>query len=98
MLTVIVSFVGSGKRSTLKPFDVSRYSVMPSTEVTRSTPCGVAALALAGACMVTAGNNAPGEYAAANTSASKPCRNIVPGRLMSALRSIASMEWCTAET
>src|SRR5713101_620489 len=41
MLTVIVCFEGSGKRSTLKPFE-SRYSVIPSTDVTRSIPLGSA--------------------------------------------------------
>src|SRR5690606_8365298 len=36
-LTVIVAFDGAGKSSTRKPLS-SRYSVMPSTEVTRVTP------------------------------------------------------------
>ena len=35
MLTVMVGFDGSGNSSTRRPF-ASRYSVMPSTEVTRS--------------------------------------------------------------
>src|SRR6266508_2908070 len=35
MLTVIVCLVGSGKRSTRNPFP-RRYSVIPSTEVTRA--------------------------------------------------------------
>src|SRR6185295_16553319 len=35
MLTVIVCLVGSGKRSTRSPFP-SRYSVIPSTDVTRA--------------------------------------------------------------
>src|SRR5437764_9900109 len=59
MLTVIVALVGSGKSSTLRPFE-SRYSVIPSTEVTLSgLPgageaaavffAGEAAFALAGA-------------------------------------------------
>src|SRR5436853_153143 len=39
MLTVIVGFDGSGKSTTRRPF-ASRYSVIPSTEVTRSTPGG----------------------------------------------------------
>src|SRR5438046_9901113 len=41
MLTVIVCLLGSAKSSTRKPF-ASRYSVMPSTDVTRSTPLGSA--------------------------------------------------------
>src|SRR5438045_8335318 len=47
MLTVTVGFEASGKSSALRPLG-SRYSVMPSTEVTRVTPAGSAAL-LAGA-------------------------------------------------
>src|SRR5262245_35505624 len=39
MLTVIVSFEGSGISRARSPLG-SRYSVMPSTEVTRSTPGG----------------------------------------------------------
>src|SRR6266851_3026774 len=41
MLTVIVGFDRSGKSTTRRPF-ASRYSVIPSTEVTRSTPGGSA--------------------------------------------------------
>src|SRR4051812_26337378 len=39
MFTVTVFLVGSGNSSTLSPFS-SRYSVMPSTVVTRCTPFG----------------------------------------------------------
>src|SRR2546423_1481461 len=42
MLTVMVCLVWSGNISTRSPF-LRRYSVMPSTEVTRSTPAGGAA-------------------------------------------------------
>src|SRR3972149_5506666 len=45
MLTVIVGFEGSGKSRMRRPFACSRYSVMPSTDVTRSTPCGSATAA-----------------------------------------------------
>src|SRR6185369_9686069 len=50
MLTVTVGFEGSGKRRNLRPF-ARRYSVIPSTAVTRVTPAGraTAAGALAGA-------------------------------------------------
>ncbi len=44
MLTVIVCFDSSGKSSARRPFG-QRYSVMPSTDVTRTTPDGSAALA-----------------------------------------------------
>src|SRR2546422_66663 len=50
MFTVTVGFEGSGKRRMRIPF-ARRYSVMPSTEVTRSTPCGNAA----GVCAAQAG-------------------------------------------
>src|SRR5262245_23872426 len=43
MFTVIVAFEGSGKSSKRRPF-CSLYSVIPSTEVTRSMPCGNAAV------------------------------------------------------
>ena len=46
MLTVMVGLVGSGKRSTRSPFE-SRYSVMPSTDVTFSGLPGAAAGAAA---------------------------------------------------
>src|SRR5262245_2666205 len=39
MFTVTVCFVGSGKSRTRSPF-CRRYSVIPSTDVTRSTPFG----------------------------------------------------------
>src|SRR3954469_14253656 len=39
MATVPVSTVGSGRSSTCKPL-ARRYSVMPSTVVTRVMPCG----------------------------------------------------------
>src|SRR5258706_15484884 len=39
MFTVMVGFEGSGKSSTLRPL-ARRYSVMPSTVVTRVTPVG----------------------------------------------------------
>ena len=42
MLTVMVCLVWSGNRSTRRPF-ASRYSVMPSTVVTRSGAAGAAA-------------------------------------------------------
>ena len=48
MLTVTVGFDWSGKSSTRRPL-ASRYSVMPSTEVTRSTPRGSATPACAAA-------------------------------------------------
>src|SRR6185436_2532444 len=50
MFTVTVGFEGSGKSRNLSPF-ARRYSVMPSTAVTRVTPAGrvTAAGALAGA-------------------------------------------------
>src|SRR5258708_33157440 len=51
MLTVMVGFDGSGNSSTLRPL-ARRYSVMPSTVVTRVTPAGNWAPAFAG---VTAG-------------------------------------------
>ncbi len=44
MLTVIVCFDSSGNSSARNPFG-QRYSVMPSTDVTRTTPDGSAALA-----------------------------------------------------
>src|SRR5271154_2968794 len=40
MFTVVVAFDGSGKSSTLRPLDSTRYSVMPSTEVTLVIPRG----------------------------------------------------------
>src|SRR5215471_9422570 len=47
MLTVVVCFDWSGNNSTRRPF-ASLYSVMPSTDVTRSTPFGRAGVACAG--------------------------------------------------
>src|SRR5437867_12101378 len=41
MFTVAVGFDGSGKCKIRRPFP-SRYSVIPSSDVTRSTPCGIA--------------------------------------------------------
>ena len=55
MLTVIVGFDGSGKRSTRRPF-ASRYSVIPSTDATRS---GASVDAAAGAAGAGAGCCAP---------------------------------------
>jgi len=40
MFTVAVAFDGSGKRSTRRPLPVSRYSWIPSTEVTCCSPAG----------------------------------------------------------
>jgi hypothetical protein len=56
--TVIVGFDGSGKSSTLRPF-ARRYSVIPSTAVTRVTPagkrCGAAAAGFAAGAAGAAG-------------------------------------------
>src|SRR5688572_12972760 len=76
MLTVIVSFVGSGNSSTLSPF-ARRYSVIPSTEVTRSTPLGSAGAAAAcgavavAVCVAGAVATACGAAPAASASAAK---------------------------
>jgi hypothetical protein len=47
MFTVMVCFDGSGNSSTRRPL-ASRYSVMPSTEVTRSGGAGAGAVTAGG--------------------------------------------------
>src|SRR5580765_2064032 len=66
MLTVIVCLVGSGKRRTRRPL-ARRYSVIPSTEVTRSAfEAGAAAgVAFAGALPLGSGAAAVNEAASA---------------------------------
>src|ERR1700730_745358 len=54
MLMVTVCFDRSGNSRTRSPL-TNRYSVIPSTEVTRATPSGNAGAEVAGACANTAG-------------------------------------------
>src|SRR5215469_10262527 len=63
MLTVIVGLVGSGKRRTVRPL-ARRYSVMPSTEVTRTGLPGAAVAGFAAGVDFAAGFEAGFEVVA----------------------------------
>src|SRR5688572_24698016 len=78
----MVSFVGSGDSNTLRPF-ARRYSVMPSTEVARSTPLGSAGEAAAceaggvAVCEAGAVATACGAVPAASASAAKTLQHAI---------------------